>query len=502
MRGRVAALALGLTACASPRPAAPRADEVGLAVVIYAPRVAGAIGRAHVDDRRWLDVPADGELELTGVSSSLALDSVVLESLGEPGALTTSRCQVVASADGLRDGAWLVGHEVAVATAGGGEVTGTVVEVGDPVALVDPGDGAAVRVVPGSLRLDLPGEARSPVPGDPVRATRVDGDEVAGRLISVEPEQVVVRGADGRPHEIRGSAIVRLGVRGAPAETALRCAVRAARPGRHLIRLSYATADVGWRAGYRVVVSAAAADGGLDAIELVPQLQLHAPGFSVRRPAHVRLIAGLPDDGEPPIEAWRGEVTLGGGDVSVRGAPSRRRARLERVYRGAIAGDGENDRYPDWRSESDSAVWRELVYERAATDVAGPVRVGIAEPGGTTAWIDGAVPAVAAGAEPGAVRVPLWIEPDLIGFRRKSARDLDGTVLIDEVLFSVANRGDAEVTVTVEEELRAVARPQVVFARPDGQGELRRDRYRTTFTIAPGGVGKGVVALEYRFPRY
>ncbi len=505
-RGAVGLLALVLAAC-GPRPVAPRpGDAAGVALVVYAARVGGAVGRAYVDDRRWIAVPADGELELPGVAAGLTLDSVVLESVSDPGGLAARRCQVVASADGLRDGAWLIGRAVTLVTAAGARVAGTVLEVADPRAVLEAGDGGRVPVAPSTLRrargdTDRDADLATPRAGELAVGTSRDGEELGGRLVATEPDRLVVRGEDGRRHEVRVDAIVHLGVSGAPAATALRCAVHAARPGRHLVRLSYATTDVSWRASYRIVLPGAGAEAGVDAVAVVPQLEIHAPGFPARRTARVRLIAGLPDDDEPSVEAWAGEVTVGGGVVAVRGPSSRRRARVDRVYRGAIADDDESPRSLEWRTASAGTVWRELAFERLPTDVPGILRVGVADDDGVAGWIDGTVPAANDG-DPPVVRLPLWIEPDLVGFRRKSGRDLDGTGVIDEVVFSVANRGDRPVTVRVEEKLRGLVRPRVVFERPAGVGTLRRDRWATTLELAPGAVGQGVVVFEYRLPRY
>src|SRR5687768_7100461 len=93
-------------------------------------------GRAHVDERRWREIPARGELELGTVASGLELDSVVVESESHPGALVTRSCDVVAAGGGLGETAWLWGRTITVVLDDGTRVEGVVVDVGDPMAIV------------------------------------------------------------------------------------------------------------------------------------------------------------------------------------------------------------------------------------------------------------------------------------------------------------------------------------------------------------------------------
>jgi len=121
-------------------------------------------------------------------------------------------------------------------------------------------------------------------------------------------------------------------------------------------------------------------------------------------------------------------------------------------------------------------------------------------------WVDGEVAPTGAAAPARVVRVALEVDPDLVGFRRKRGRDPDGSMIIDDVAFSVANRGDTARSVVVEEELRDVARPTVIFERladgHGGTGQLLRDRWRTTLTLAPGELIQGQFVLKYRFKGY
>ena len=75
--------------------------------------------------------------------------------------------------------------------------------------------------------------------------------------------------------------------------------------------------------------------------------------------------------------------------------------------------------------------------------------------------------------------------------------------VVDEILYSVANHGDRPVEVTIEEELRYPVGAVVRFERPEpaeGGGELKRDRWRRVVTVAPDGVARGAVVVQYRTP--
>ena len=68
----------------------------------------------------------------------------------------------------------------------------------------------------------------------------------------------------------------------------------------------------------------------------------------------------------------------------------------------------------------------------------------------------------------------------------------------------MANHGDAPVEVTIEEELRYPGAAVVRFERPaagEGGGALKRDRWRRVVTVAPDGVARGAVVVQYRTPQ-
>lgn len=502
---RLAAALVVVAACHGGAPRPPRASAgESFAIVIHAGRDPATPGRAHVDERRWRDVPANGELELGTVASGLELDSVVVESESAPGAISTRSCEVVAAVGGLRETAWLWGRAITVVVEGGASVTGVVVDVGDPMAVIEDEESHERTTAPReSVRADgddLPAHAGPPQIGDLVSAADRDGRELFGLFVAVVPERLVVRGADGKVTSVQPDRVLRLSVDGVPAEPTLRCEVESRRPGRHLVRVTYATTGVTWTAAHTIAsLPGTGVAGPVESIDLVTAYTITADALAAPRSAHVQLVLGLPGEPDPSQAVWHGSATIGGGNVRVRGAPVARRARLDRVYRGAEEDPAANPRRPEWRDVSGSAVWRELAFERTPADAPGPVRVALRD-ADVIRWVDGEIPAGSGSDAGSAVRIPLALEPELVGYRRKVGRDLAGQVIVDEVSYSVANRGDAAVDVLVEEPLRGVVRPAILFEKHDG--ELLRDRWRARVTVPAGGIAQGQVVLEYRFKRF
>ncbi|HVV86443.1 MAG TPA: hypothetical protein VHE35_25475, partial [Kofleriaceae bacterium] len=199
-------------------------------------------------------------------------------------------------------------------------------------------------------------------------------------------------------------------------------------------------------------------------------------------------------DAAAPVEVWHGPLALAGGDVTAIGAPSTRGAHVRRVYRGAVPPPAGADPHEQgWGQASTADVVRELVFERAPTDVPGALRVAIADPDGGVRWQAGELPAVsAAGGK--LVRVPLDVDRSLVGFRQRLVHDEDS--LADEVRLSVANRGDAPVEVVLEEPLRPIGRAAVRFAAPS-PGTLSASYWQLAVQVAPGKLERAAVLLAY-----
>ncbi len=491
----IAALTVtGLCACRGGAPSGPsRGGREGRDLVIHAARD-GSAAHGHIDERRWMEVPARGELLLGPVSPRLELDSVVIEAVDDPRVLSAQGCHVIGAAAGLRDAAWLWNRTAIVTLGGGDTVEGEIVEVGEPVAIIDDGD-VRTAVAPDTVHHDdevTPPLTGAPVPGQPVYAVDDEGNEVFGTLAAIQPSHLVLRTPAGARRSVDVDAIVRLALDGLPGQPMLRCTVASSRPGRHLVRLAYASPDLSWRASYRVTLDTAGAP--LDRVTLQRSFELRADGLQPGTAARVRLVLGMPAEAEPPITVWEGEATLGGGAVEVRAETVERRARIDRVYRGALARPGENPRFPEWRDDSSPTVWRELAFERLPTDAPGRVHVALRDPSGAVRWVDGEL------ASSAVVRVPLLPDPDLVGFRRKLSSDPDGSFVLDDITVSVANRGTTPAVVAVEEELRSIARPDLLFARVadrDVRDALLADRWRTLVTVAPGEIVQGQLVLRY-----
>ncbi len=483
--------ALALAACAHGGGARP-ATQPGLAITIHVDRATGA-GRAFVDDRRWLAVPADGWVELPDVALDVELDSVVLAAVDGRGGLTASECAPAGVARGVRDLPGSLGRAVEVTVAGGAVIAGALVALGEPVTIVD--DRALGRVEASELEGSAGPIAGAATVGETVRGVTAGGDRVLGRVVSVGPQTLTIATPDGlaRPVALAAVAAIRI----VDDHPGLRCRVTSRAPGRQLVRLCYASPGFGWTASYRVELAGEAA---ITAAPLTPRYTIVAPGLPTPRAATVRLVAGLPEGPIAPAEAWRGALTVGGGPVVVTGATEARPARTGWVYRGALplADDGPAGAY--WHAASHGLVWRELALAPAPTDVAGPLEVVL--DGDATRRVRAALPAPAL--EPAiAVRVPLATSATLIGYRHKRELARDDRHVVDEILYSVANHGDRPVEVTIEEELRYPVGAVVRFERPEpaeGGGELKRDRWRRVVTVAPDGVARGAVVVQYRTP--
>jgi hypothetical protein len=486
---RAAALALavagGLSACRTPAARGPGGPAaLGLAVTIDQP-AAGGGAVARVDDRRALEVPARGTLDVDGVAPGLALDSVVLDAIARPGALRVERCALLDHAQAFAGG-WIVGRAIEVTTAGGARLAGTVVEV-EAVAVIALGGG---EVELSLAELAAGAASATPALGDEVTVPTPLGDQL-GTLERIDLHSLALHDQAGVRQAIRFDAIAILRVPELPAAPTLRCEVRTARPGRQAVRLAYRAAGASFQAGYQI----AAVDDATTAIALAPRYDVELAGVGAPGQAVDVTLRALPADerGEPPMVLWRGPLAAGPGPRTAIGVPSTRAAQVRRLYRGAEVGDDSRAR--DWNADSIAAVWRELAFERAATDLPGPLRIATAD-GGVTVWHAGELAAAPAGTR--LVRVPLAIDRALIGYRERVLHD-DELGLADEVRFSVANLGPAPVRVIVEEPLRDLGRPDVRFAAP-AVGTLAARVWQLELEVAPGAIERAAVLLQYPPP--
>jgi len=334
------------------------------------------------------------------------------------------------------------------------------------------------------------------------RATLVteSGVEVTGRLTnpSGDGRTWIVEDDDGHTHLVRGAA-ERVAVPGSGARE-VRCDVDA-EPGRHRVRLTYATSDLSWQASYRIDV-AARGDGAATAT-VQPTYTIAGSGVIGARHATVSLLVGLPGGADAPRLAWQGRVDLGSDAVAVQPPARVVAARLDHVYRGAIATPDEQPRSGNyWRATSTPDVW--VVLAVAAGEAAKLADL----PGGAALfWItrdDVTRQAQARWPEPDpdarGVDVRLWPSTDLVGFRERRVLWDDGTSrLVEQYLFSVANQGSTPAVVVVEEELRPGAASREIRKPWPNKPERRGDVLRSQVRVAPGAIERLGFEAEYRW---
>ncbi len=465
------AIALGMSGCRT-NGAGPRsAPAPGITIVLDQP-TDGRPGRAQVDDHRWLMIPAAGTVDVAGVAPGLELASLLFESTSAPGAVRAVACAVIDPADPLF-APWIVGHRVEVTTIAGAAVTGTVAEVGTELE-ESAGEVVTSEALEQKVARTLPNlsiAAGPPPPDDP----DADGVELVGSLEgTVEVVSLIVVDDDGLRHAIRGDAIATLRIADLPSTPTLRCRVTSSAPGRHAVRIAYQVAGAGWTVRYRVT----AVDEAAPEVTVVPHFAVAPIGLSTEQPITVVLQASAGGADAAPVEVWRGALPSAMRVSELVGASSSRPARVRYRYRGA---------------DGDAAVWRELVFERRPTDVPGELAVRLGAASADVPWHRRPLEPAAPGAR--LIRVPLAVEPTLVGFRQLIEREDDDGRALYEVRLSVANRGANPVRVLVEEPLTD-DEPVIRFAAP-AKGVLAADRWQLELDVAGGALARAAVAIQY-----
>jgi hypothetical protein len=266
----------------------------------------------------------------------------------------------------------------------------------------------------------------------------------------------------------------------------LTCAARGA-PGRHLVRISYVSTALGYRAGHEIVMTEPAR------ATLVSRFAVATPRWGVR--GELALYDGAPGLEDPPRELARREVTLDGSTAVIALSAREIAAALRWIYAGAPDPD---------RALEDDAVDLDLgLAQRGSHDVwvslelpgmhlaPGPVHVRVELP--DEGLHEVTVPAAARGAP---VRLPLWIDDTLRGLRQARIVLDDGDVLVERLRHGVANRGTQTREVLVEERLRAARRRRIEHAwpaRPKVHGEVAQTR----LVIGPGGLERAGFTIAY-----
>ena len=460
MRGLAGAAVVGLVAaCGGPQGAAPYAGRPGLTLTYYVEAKQGAAERlVLVEQRRWIDLGAHRTFDIDRIDDAADLETLVVESLSRQGALAIGRC------------------------------------------LRDPLTRAAPEPRPGPR---APGEPARPPPvlvGRHVELTVAAGATVRGTIVAHhvvgERRVVIIQGEEGRTVEVREDAIrsVRYTGLGGPG---VRCEI-ARGSGRHLVRVVYTTASLGFRAEH--TVHAKLDVDGVGTAEIVPRFTVDTPPWQIT--ADVALYDGVPGGHQPPQLVFRGPIKVTGEPVVVTSAPRHAPARIDSVYRGAVAASGEAPTEPYWRHASVGEVWEwldialgdhALPRGRAILDVA---RAG-QPPIPMVVEADGMQRADAE-AGTGALQIRLWPAADLRGTRMKTPITSTGGVLAESLAFSISNAGDRPRLVVIEEVLRPAKRRRVLHPFPK-KPTTRDGVLRMRVGVEPGRATRAGWVVEYAF---
>jgi hypothetical protein len=265
----------------------------------------------------------------------------------------------------------------------------------------------------------------------------------------------------------------------------VRCEVTGA-PGRHVVRVLYASTALHYRADHEVSLT-------------VPGHAHVISRFAVDTPAwggHAELILydGAPGGERVPREVARGAATLDGATAVLATASRDVPATLRRVFDGALLGNVPATDAA-WGHDSQPAVWVWL--EVAGLVLApGPLRVHVELPGEPVR--DVIVPAEGRPTEHGLLRAALWVDPDLHGSRGRFVDLGDGSALAERLLLGVANTGAVPREVWIDEHLRPARRHRIERAWPSPP-VVTGDVVRTRVVVKPGGFERTGYTIAYDY---
>ena len=272
-------------------------------------------------------------------------------------------------------------------------------------------------------------------------------------------------------------------------DVTVRCVVTA-RPGRYLIRILYVAPSLRYRAQHDVDVVAA------DRARLTTRFAITTPAWHDR--ADVTIFDGIPGGDQPPRQVARGTALLDG-SIAVVAVPAREvPARIRRVYDGAVPTPELPAADAAWNGQSiqNVWVWLELPGVRLAP---GPVRVHLDLPAEGVGDVDVAQTARKQDERPDApLRLPLWTDTALRGGRQRFGDPGDGAALAERVMFSVANLGDTQREVWIEEHVRPARTRRVEGAwpqKPASSGDLLRSKLE----IKPHRIERAGYTIAYDF---
>lgn len=391
---------------------------------------------ALIDDRRTVEVDADGTLHLADVADGLELASLIVEPI-DGRALDVESC--------ARDGGFrsVIDREATFVTATGESVTGRIRDYGH--------DGTDVTWV-------------------------IEDADGRAHFLRGEPERAILAGA--------GSLEVRCQVRG-PA-------------GQRRVRMVYATDDLSWEASYRVDVAvdgdAATAvvqptytisgSALIGARRATVQLLVGLPGSDISPRVAWTGDVSLGNDAVAVQPEPR--TMTGAFEYVYRGAL---------VHKD----DNPRVNYWRQTFTFDVWAGLGIGPEEAAANgdlPAGPALVSVTR-GGVTRQAEARWPEPVTDRPPG-FTVALWPSPDLVGYRERRTTQDDGQRLTEQYLFSVANQGEEAVTVWVEEELRPGGNRKISRAWPT-KPQRRKDVLRFQVVIKPHRIERLGFEASYRW---
>lgn len=392
---------------------------------------------AVVDDRRTVEVDAEGAIRLPDVAEGIELASLIVEPLDG------RRFAVESCARELGKGGALPVRQATIITDEGAEISGLL-------------------------------RSRSP----DGRGWILEDEAGHTHFVIGTPEKVILPGA-----------------------TALevRCEVDAA-PGAHRVRLAYTTRDLSWRASYRADVTAEpegkavariqptytiAGTGVIGSRHASVSLLVGLPGDEIAPRLAWRGEVDLGSDAvsvQPEAREIAARV-----DHVYRGAV-------------VSDQDLSQSRTSWWRQYYHTDVWVSLAIApddaKQHSDLpGGPVLIDVTQ-GETSRQADGKWPEPEDGQ---GVDISMWPAAEVFGLRERRVVMDTGQQLVEQYLFSVSNMSDAPITVWVEEELRPGATNREIRKNWPTKGKRRGEVLRFRVTVKPQKIERLGFEAEYRW---
>lgn len=313
---------------------------------------------------------------------------------------------------------------------------------------------------------------------DDRRWIRIDGGTLVIDRIDAEAalSSLLIEPLDRAP--LRLGTCVRERLTAAPEPTAtplsilspiVRCRVEGT-AGRRFVRIAYVTSRLTFATRHHVQVRGNRA-------RIVSRFTIATPAW--QRTGDIALIHGAPGGPREARVLARGAITLDGGIAVLVAPPREVAAAIRLVFDGGVREPGDDPRSDEWGQSSRTQVmaWLELAGELARA----PATVEVLE--GERVAREIAIPAESRDRVAGKLRLPLWIDEQLIGRRKRRTLFREVHDASDEVELALSNHGSVVREVWIEERLRP-ARDRVV-----------RSPQRTTLPVLVGNVARSIVKV-------